>query len=128
MEVSPHFVDQYVGRRMRLQRLNMKISQIQLGILLGISFQQVQKYEKGTNRISASRLYEIADVFGVPPSYFFEGYKKKSGIAESSNSVENIFDFSANQENLRLLKSFSKIEDKTIRKAILKIVDNISGD
>jgi transcriptional regulator with XRE-family HTH domain len=78
----PDSIDQHVGRRIRMQRLAMHMSQEKLGMALGLTFQQIQKYEKGTNRVGASRLQQIAQTLNVPPSFFFEG-----AVADAGNDV-----------------------------------------
>jgi transcriptional regulator with XRE-family HTH domain len=73
---SPSDADRHIGRRIRLRRISIGMSQERLGELLGLTFQQVQKYEKGMNRVGAGRLVDVAGALGVPVSYFFEGYVK----------------------------------------------------
>lgn len=77
---TPNPIDSHVGNRVRMQRILLKMSQEKLGEALGITFQQVQKYEKGVNRISASRLQQIAQFLNVPPSFFFSGCAGQSGF------------------------------------------------
>ncbi|WP_288759434.1 helix-turn-helix transcriptional regulator [uncultured Brevundimonas sp.] len=81
---DPHPVDRHVGRRVQEKRLGLGLSQTALGKAVGVSFQQMQKYEKGQNRISASKLFEIADFLNVDIPYFFDGYSSRPGLAEET--------------------------------------------
>ena len=83
---EPHPVDRHVGRRVQEQRLSQGFSQTALGKAVGVSFQQMQKYEKGQNRISASKLFAIADFLNVGIPYFFEGYGRQPGLAEETQA------------------------------------------
>jgi transcriptional regulator with XRE-family HTH domain len=87
----PNPIDKHVGRRVRARRLTLKMSQTELGLANGITFQQIQKYEKGANRISASRLQQIADILSVPVAFFFEGMPNESK-AETQNQRSEAFD------------------------------------
>lgn len=88
-EDGPHPVDRHVGRRVAEKRLSMGRNQSDLGRALGLTFQQIQKYEKGTNRVSASKLYDMARYFDVPVSYFFEGLNAQAGVAEPGAAFDN---------------------------------------
>lgn len=128
---SPNPVDTHVGSRIRMRRLMLGMSQEKLGESLGITFQQVQKYEKGTNRVGASRLQAISDTLGVKPSFFFEGME---GIANtpadggSSGEIEGINVFLGSKEGLDLNKAFVKITDSTVRKKVLALVRALAAD
>jgi transcriptional regulator with XRE-family HTH domain len=123
---TPDPIDRHVGSRVRMQRVLMKMSQEKLGEALGLTFQQVQKYEKGTNRIGASRLQQISKTLNVPPSFFFEGAPTTSsvgrdGFAEESSS-QLVVDFLATAEGLQLNRNFAHIRDAKVRKRIVDLV------
>jgi len=109
----PNPVDKHVGSRVRMRRMMLGMSQEQLGDGLGLTFQQVQKYEKGTNRISASRLQQAAGILQVPVPFFFEGapgsYHKADGLSETA-SPAYVFEFLATSEGLALTKAFMRIK------------------
>ena len=125
MKEAPNPVDKHVGSRVRMRRVLLGMSQEKLGEALGLTFQQVQKYEKGTNRVSASRLQEISKTLKVPPSFFFEGMQasdeQKPGIAEDPSSSQ-VVDFLSTVEGLQLNRAFAKISDPKIRKRIVELV------
>ena len=128
---DPNFVDRHVGNRVRMRRLLVGMSQEKLGELLGITFQQVQKYEKGSNRVSASRLYQISRVLGVPVQFFYEelavGGAAAGGFAErpaESYAVE----FLGSREGLELNKAFARITDPRVRRSIVDLVRAFAGD
>jgi transcriptional regulator with XRE-family HTH domain len=128
---SPNPADMHVGNRVRMRRLMLNMSQTKLGHALGLTFQQVQKYETGTNRIGASRLQQISHILQVPISFFFEGAPKlpetrtKNGAAPSPSYVS---DFLATTDGLALIKAFMGIKDPTVRRCIVKLVQQIAGD
>jgi transcriptional regulator with XRE-family HTH domain len=126
MPIEPHPVDTHVGMRLRLRRLELKLSQKQLGEALDLSFQQVQKYEKGNNRISASKLFEIAGILEVPTLYFFEGLCTGSDeVGESASGLDGL-GLTQTREGLRIVKAFSKIKDPKIRRTIIHLVEKIA--
>ncbi len=130
MKKEPNFVDKHVGSRVRMRRMLIGMSQEKLGESLGITFQQVQKYEKGTNRISASRLQQIASVLGVTISFFYEGLpaeEEGGGFAEES-SPAFIMDFMASQDGLQLMESFMRIKNPRVRRTIVDHVKALAGD
>ena len=103
----------------------MKMSQEKLGDALGLTFQQVQKYEKGTNRIGASRLQQISKTLNVPPSFFFEGAPSSSGEPQQAFQEEGsqyVVDFLATAEGLHLNRSFARLRDPKVRKRIVELV------
>lgn len=121
---QPNPIDVHVGSRVRLRRNMMGLSQEKLGDSLGITFQQVQKYEKGINRVGASRLQNIAAVLKVPVSYFFEdapGSKTASGMAEGGSS-SYVVDFLSTSEGLRLNRAFVKISDPKVRQRVIELI------
>ncbi len=125
---TPHPVDVHVGSRVKFRRVVQGMSQEQLGSSLGLTFQQVQKYEKGTNRISASRLWDIGDALGVKVSFFFEGLRDLDMAAGGfSDSEQSHFNRQVNStEGLKLNRYFTRIEDAQIRKKILELVKALS--
>lgn len=124
----PNPTDKYVGSRVRMRRLMLHMSQERLADQLGLTFQQVQKYEKGTNRISASRLQQISHILEVPVPFFFEGAPPASGggrSKEESPSLSYITDFLGNADGHALVKAFMKIKDAGLRRAIVRMVEAI---
>ncbi|MBN9020093.1 MAG: helix-turn-helix transcriptional regulator [Rhizobiales bacterium] len=127
---QPNPIDIHVGSRVRLRRMMQGMSQEKLGESLGITFQQIQKYEKGTNRIGASRLQHIASVLEVPVSFFFEdapGAATEPGFAESRPAAF-VTDFLASAEGLQLNKAFVRIKDAKLRRRIVELVRSIAGE
>jgi transcriptional regulator with XRE-family HTH domain len=118
---NPDPIDINVGARVRMLRQIKDVSQTQLGERLGITFQQVQKYEKGTNRISASRLMAICEFLDVPPSYFFDEAPTVSR-PDTPLEINDVGAFIASKEGLSLNKAFLKIKDPKIRKLIVSLV------
>ena len=119
----PSGIDRVVGQRVRWRRRELKLTQERLGELLNLTFQQVQKYEKGVNRISAGRLFEIASVLGVPITYFYEGAEgfvehENAQAAEDGKAHAPVM----NSETLELIAAFQKIEDNSLRKSLLGTV------
>jgi transcriptional regulator with XRE-family HTH domain len=126
---TPDPIDRHVGSRVRMQRILMKMSQEKLGDALGLTFQQVQKYEKGTNRIGASRLQQISKSLNVPPAFFFEGAPTSGGpaggFAEESSS-QYVVDFLSTAEGLHLNRAFARIADPKVRKRIVDLVTTLA--
>ncbi|WP_183189247.1 helix-turn-helix domain-containing protein [Ancylobacter tetraedralis] len=127
---SPNPIDKHVGSRVRMRRMMVGMSQEKLGENLGITFQQIQKYEKGTNRIGASRLQNISSVLGVPVAFFFEGIPNTTpgtaGFAEDA-SPAYVADFLATNEGLALTRAFLKIPDSKVRRRIVDLVEALAG-
>jgi transcriptional regulator with XRE-family HTH domain len=128
---KPNPVDQHVGSRVRLRRMLLGMSQERLGESMGLTFQQVQKYEKGVNRIGASRLFQISNILDVPVQFFFEeappiGNQKPQGMAEP-NAEAFILEFLNSREGLELNRAFVKIADPKIRKSVVDLVRALSG-
>jgi transcriptional regulator with XRE-family HTH domain len=124
----PEPTDKHVGARVRMRRMMLSMSQEKLGNALGLTFQQVQKYEKGTNRIGASRLQHISNILQVPVSFFFEGAPRlpgHSGMGEAP-SPAYVSDFLATSDGLSLIKSFVKIKNSKLRRRIVDLVDHIA--
>jgi transcriptional regulator with XRE-family HTH domain len=120
----PSGIDRVVGQRIRWRRRELKLTQERLGEILDLTFQQVQKYEKGVNRVSAGRLYEIAGVLGVPISYFFEGAEEflEAEQAEFAEDEDEPHAPVMTPETLELIAAFQKIEDVSLRKSLLNTV------
>jgi transcriptional regulator with XRE-family HTH domain len=122
---KPDPVDIEVGQRIKIQRLAAGLSQTELGESIGVTFQQVQKYEKGANRVGAGRLTQIADVLGVPLSTLFDG-TPNSAQATANQPPRALL---AKPHSLRLLQSFDKIRSDAARMALLQLVESLSqGD
>lgn len=123
-------IDAQVGNRLRLRRMMIGMSQERLGDLLGLTFQQVQKYEKGVNRIGAGRLFEISRILGVPVFYFYEGVADQ--LAEAPGFAENdsppVLEFVSSGEGLQLSLAYMRIKDPKVRKRVLDLVKSLSEE
>ena len=119
-------VDKHVGSRVRMRRQMLAMSQQKLGDALGLTFQQVQKYEKGANRIGAGRLLQIADILKVPVSFFFE--EAASATHESDNFQANLDEFVSSPDGLRLIGAFERIKSAVLRREIVSFVKTISSE
>src|SRR6266508_1122289 len=128
---APNPTDQHVGRRVRMRRLMLAMSQEKLAAALGLTFQQVQKYEKGANRIGASRLQQLSHILQVPIACFFEGapnlHSSADGMKEAP-SPAYVADFLATSEGLSLTKAFMRIKEPKLRRRIVDLVEEIAGD
>jgi transcriptional regulator with XRE-family HTH domain len=128
---APNPTDKHVGSRVRMRRMMLGMSQEKLGDSLGLTFQQVQKYEKGTNRIGASRLQQISQILQVPVSFFFEGAPsavlvgRHEGMGEAP-SPAYVSDFLATSDGLALTKAFMRIDDSKLRRRIVDLVEQIA--
>ncbi|ERM03338.1 Cro/Cl family transcriptional regulator [Brucella intermedia 229E] len=123
-------IDVHVGSRIRLRRNMLGLSQEKLGENLGITFQQIQKYEKGTNRVGASRLQAISAILNVPVSFFFEdapGSSNQAGFAED-NEATYVVDFLNSNEGVQLTRAFTKISDPKVRRKIIDLVKSLAAD
>jgi transcriptional regulator with XRE-family HTH domain len=131
MAKSPNPVDKHVGARLRMRRVLVAMSQEKLGEALGITFQQVQKYEKGTNRIGASRLQQAARILGVPVNFFFDGSQPDSelvdGFAEGA-SPAYVSEFAAGTDGGKLVAAFMRIKEPKLRKRIIDLVEAMAAD
>lgn len=139
-------IDAHVGSRVRLRRTMMGLSQEQLGDALGVTFQQVQKYERGTNRVGASRLFDLSRVLDVPISFFFddlppplsETYGSRTaatvaaprshGFAEQPDDFEAEDDAVSRRETLELVRAFYRIPDPAVRKRVLDLIKTLAPD
>ncbi len=129
---QPNPIDIHVGSRVRLRRMMLSMSQEKLGEHLGITFQQIQKYEKGTNRIGASRLQHIARVLQVPVSFFFEDApgapgEQPTGMNEQEQT-SYVVDFLSSPEGLQLNRAFVHIKHPKLRRRIIDLVKGMSGE
>ncbi len=129
---APNPIDKHVGSRVRMRRMMLGMSQEKLGNALGLTFQQVQKYEKGTNRIGASRLQQIAHIVQVPVSFFFEGAPSVPGLGRHDGMGEApspayVSDFLATSDGLALTKAFTRIGDSKLRRRIVDLVEQIAA-
>jgi transcriptional regulator with XRE-family HTH domain len=131
---APNPIDKHVGSRVRMRRMMLGMSQEKLGDALALTFQQVQKYEKGTNRIGASRLQQISHILQVPVAFFFEGAPHLADGTMMSESLESapsptyVSDFLATSDGLSLTKAFMRIPDPKLRRRIVDLVQQIAGE
>jgi transcriptional regulator with XRE-family HTH domain len=119
---APHPIDAYVGGRIRLRRVQLGMSQTALAERIGVSFQAVQKYESGDIRISASRLYEAAQVLQTPPAYFFEGFPDGLVAANIAQATLDAMDAPQQREIMSLIRGFYGIRDRTVQSEILRLI------
>ena len=127
---APNPVDKYVGSRVRMRRIMLGMSQEKLGDALGLTFQQVQKYEKGTNRVGASRIKQSSEILQVPVSFLFEGGPAGTAGADGFGeeaSPSYISDFLATAEGLALTRAFTRITDAKLRRSIVDLVEQIAA-
>lgn len=130
MAKTPEPADRQVGARARMRRLMLGLTQMDVASAVGISFQQLQKYEKGANRISASRLQQLSSVLQVPVRFFFEGL---SGAAKSTKGTSRpsippeVADFVATADGLRFVTAYLQIKRRSLRHAIAQFVENVSA-
>ncbi|MDP1724303.1 MAG: helix-turn-helix transcriptional regulator [Alphaproteobacteria bacterium] len=127
MNSSPHLVDIYVGARLRARRTLLGMTQENLGEAVSLTFQQIQKYERGTNRIVASRLYEFAKVLNVQVSYFFDGFEStvsKSGVKEEKTDYE--IEPILTRSSIELIRKYSSISDPSKKKLVQDLVKTLS--
>jgi transcriptional regulator with XRE-family HTH domain len=120
---GPHPVDRHVGLRVRMRRKEIGVSQERLAEALGITFQQVQKYERGANRVSASKLWEIATALRTNVGYFYEGLG-----ARASAPAEDTQSFMLSGEGLELMSSFPRIAEPTVRRKIVELVRAVADE
>ncbi len=128
---KPNPVDVHVGGRIRLRRMMSGLSQEKLGEHMGLTFQQIQKYEKGANRVGASRLFQLAKVLEVPVSYFFDDLETGDssdmapGFAESK-SQDFVLEFLNSREGLELNRAFVKIQDPQVRRRVIDLIRSMA--
>lgn len=125
---TPNDIDAHVGQRLRVRRSLLGMSQEKLAEAIGLTFQQVQKYERGTNRVSASRLYDISNVLDVPVSYFFEQIGQPSvvmpahGLSDNQQEAFEGEDVMSRKETLDLVRVYYSVEDPEARRDIMKFI------
>ncbi len=127
---TPHPVDIHVGSRVRMRRTLLGMSQEKLGDALGLTFQQVQKYERGANRVGASRLFQISRILDVPVSFFFDEMAAESAAATAGLAEEaapSSFDPIAKLETLELVRAYYRISDPRVRKRIFELTKAVAG-
>ena len=124
--IVPHPVDIHVGRRMRQQRELRGLTQVELARQLGLSFQQVQKYESGANRISASKMWQLCQVLDVAPGYFFEGLESKNRGKGSDASLGMRQDGRSARQVLDLNRAFKQIDDTRVRRQVVQLVKSLA--
>jgi len=128
----PHPVDVHVGKRLRLRRTILGLSQEAIGKAIGVTFQQVQKYERGVNRMGSSRLYEFSKILTVPVSYFFEEMEKghshppHAGVAEDAPGFEH--ERMASRETLEMMRAYYRISDPHVRKRVFELIKSVADD
>jgi transcriptional regulator with XRE-family HTH domain len=124
-------VDVHIGQKVRTRRILLGLSQTELADAAGISFQQIQKYEKGSNRVGASRLQQFSETLGVSPSYFFEGVpivgKKQPAPQEGELSEGTIVSFLGTREGAALVRAFMAINQKPIRQNAITLLETLKG-
>jgi transcriptional regulator with XRE-family HTH domain len=119
--------DTEIAKRVRALRLQRGLSQTELGEVLGVTFQQVQKYERGTNRISAGRLYRVAEVLDVPVSFFYEGFEER-GSEPGPRSIDIEFGFLQTSGAMRLMRAYSRIAESGIRQKLLQLTESLASE
>lgn len=124
----PNPIDVHLGNRVRVRRLELGMSQGHLGSALGLTFQQVQKYERGTNRLGASRLQHVSHILQAPIAYFFEGTPGQLKAKGNAPSSAYVSDFVASTDGLALMKAFMQIKNAKVRHYIVRLVNEIAGD
>ncbi len=132
MALRPHPVDVHVGKRVRLRRTLLGMSQEKLGDAIGLTFQQVQKYERGTNRIGSSRLFQLSQVLDIPVSYFFDDLPiefagNANGSADHGAAGTYDSDPLARRETLELVRAYYRISDPAVRKRVFELVKAVGA-
>ena len=124
---SPNQIDKRVGSRVRMRRLMLGMSQTQLADAIGITFQQIQKYEKGTNRVSASRLQQIARVLQAPVSYFFDDLIQRSRGSKEVIGLPEVEALMVSSGGLSLVRAFTGIRQPKLRRRIIELVEGLGA-
>jgi len=129
---SPNPVDIHVGGRVRLRRMLVGLSQEKLGDSMGLTFQQIQKYEKGANRIGASRLYKLSQVLEVPVGFFFEGLNHAEGAVPAGmaegDAESFLYEFINTRDGLELNRAFVKISDADVRRSVINLMRSLGRE
>jgi transcriptional regulator with XRE-family HTH domain len=115
------------GARIRLRRLEMKISQAELADKLGVSFQQVQKYEKGVNRVGAARLQQVATALDVPVTFFFDDDGLGKRASDGKREVESLL-FIDSAFSLRLLRAYASVKSQTVQRQFVSLIESIAAN
>jgi transcriptional regulator with XRE-family HTH domain len=123
----PNAIDKHVGSRLRMRRMMLGMSQEKLGEAFGLTFQQVQKYEKGTNRMGASRLQHAAHILDVPVPFFFEGAPGQQAVDGTAPLPSFVNEFISSEDGLRLIKAFVRIARPAVRRRIVQLVQEIAS-
>ena len=118
--------DAEVGRRVRSRRLESRLSQTELADKIGVTFQQVQKYEKGVNRIGAGRLQRISEALEVPITFFFDA-SPHAAANDSSTSPDSVFNLMQTSGSVRIVKAFHKIKSRKAREVLVGMVEEMAG-
>lgn len=119
---APNPVDIHVGLKLRQRRSLAGLSQEKLARAVGVAFQQIQKYERGDNRMGASRLFEMAEILGVPVSYFFEGLAGRPSDPQPSDA-----EAMSRRETLELIRAYYAIKDKDVRRRVLELTKSLAA-
>jgi transcriptional regulator with XRE-family HTH domain len=127
-ERAANAIDRKLGQRVRTRRLEIGMSQERLAELLGVTFQQVQKYEKGVNRIAASRLFDISAALDMPVSRFFEGLTSRGAAGVAEPSKDYIDDALATPEGAQLMQLFASIQSVKVRRRVVELVKALSEE
>jgi len=127
----PHPVDIHVGKRLRLRRTILGLSQEAIAKAIGVTFQQVQKYERGVNRMGSSRLFEFSKILSIPVAYFFDEMEKatphnSSGVAEEAVAFEH--EKMSSRETLEMMRAYYRISDTHVRKRVFELVKSLADD
>lgn len=128
-----HPIDVHVGKRLRLRRTILGMSQEAIGSAIGVSFQQIQKYERGINRMGASRLFEFSKILDIPVSYFFEEYQvpkdhSAMGMAEDAPPAFEHEDPLASRETLEMMRAYYQIPSKSVRRRVFELIKTLASE
>lgn len=133
--MTPHPVDIYVGKRLRMRRVMLGMSQESVGKAIGVTFQQIQKYERGANRMGSSRLYDFSQILNVPVSFFFEGYELETGdstpITQMGFAEEEVpFEHEklTSRETLEVMRAYYSIRESKVRKKMLDLMRSLGEE
>lgn len=129
----PHPIDIHVGQRLRLRRTILGMSQEAIGTAIGVSFQQIQKYERGVNRMGASRLFEFSKLLEIPVSYFFDEYVQEgdaasAGMAEGSAPAFEHENPIASRETMEMMRAYYQIPSKNVRKRVFELIKSLAAE
>jgi transcriptional regulator with XRE-family HTH domain len=125
---TPGPVDKHVGERIRMRRIMLAMSQQTLAEKLGLTFQQIQKYEKGANRVGASRLHQISEILGVPVSFLFEDLPGPKSRASGNSLPKYLMEFMQTAQGQRLVEALSRISDKNVRNHLERLIETIADN